>query len=500
MIQTAYQTHHRHLPQRHHPAGQQHRGLSRGDPQAAQLKPVPHFGGVLPPRFTEWGTSVLLSAFSKVVEVFLWGYITQDVVAMWMPRIRQSLIRGRIPYDHQNDPENKGLTPWALFKKSFIRNADGLNWVNFWEETKREIAAGPGTLGIPTLAFGLARRAYGNRAVELGHGTLTQLSHAFINHLQKAPDGVSAAAQITPEQYKKELKAFLVSRFDYRAEVLSKPLKGVSLEVLGKNTKAPLTVGGLIHEWADRWVEEAFHRPWKTANGWTRFKHWLTGVDPAQARNLAQLNADLETGLFKGYNRQYQQLERRYGLDHIPLLLRDKASEVKTWKSVAEFANHDLYRWKEFALKVFDEKMQGGKLGKGYANPLPELAEALYKKLVTLKTLYAIPATLLTCFYLIHLANWSQSHKHYVANRLLEEPVNHPKAPEAQGNPIPVQTVVPPVANPVTPPIRFPTMPPPRTRFVQAMPRTIMQRHVLLPWIPVPGNIPVSSHRWEAAV
>jgi hypothetical protein len=141
------------------------------------------------PQFGSSGSNAtvnkfLLPTFQKLTEVFLWSYIGVDLTCLWIPRITNSLLTGAVPYDPRQDPKAKDLP----FPKQAARwasgNIEGLNWKNLYEETKREIASGPGILAIPALVFIGARQILKKRPLELSYPALEGLGQGFQQHLE----------------------------------------------------------------------------------------------------------------------------------------------------------------------------------------------------------------------------------------------------------------------------------------------------------------------------
>ncbi len=410
-----------------------------------------------------------LGPLFEKMEVFLWAFLMQDAVAMWVPRIWVSLERGSKKYDPTLDPAMRGQPLSQQIKSWVVNNIKGLNWVNFNEETKREFATGPGVLMIPTVAFALARRAFGKNSVELGHGPLTALKDGFVEHLKKQnllAEGPVQDAAAFRQQYQNGLKTYIASLFD--DEVMKK--QPVS-EALAKKHHVQ-TYGQYIDDWADRYTQAVFaeydqslarqkqnvgqrlNRQWQGLKTMARDvgkaiqnqpntlykKHdglmrrmWTVLTDAPESK-LDQLAAELDTVLVKGYNRNHRILAEeietlaKQGLspERIKALKAPLHKTDQIWtridptkparlKSLGSLTD-ELLRWKDYAMTVYQQK------GKGFANKLPDLAEKVYQKLVVRKGLLSVGATLAAGLYLIRLAFWAQSHDTYVANRLLDEP------------------------------------------------------------------------------
>lgn len=397
---------------------------------AASVVNQPQFGNSflqgIGQKFLSKSTNTLLPVFENITEVFLWGFLAQDVLSMWLPRIRQSLVRGAIEYDPTKDEDNKGLTPFQLAKKTILTRVKGWNWVNFNEETKREFATGPGVLFIPTLAYSIARRTLGKTSVELGYGPMTQMTDTFIHHLKNSPLG--KAEKVTPEQFKGELKKYLNGLFHFEESALK-----TEIEVLSTaGTKTKTTLADFLTQWSNRYVDTIFA------------KKDLPGKEMVAA--LENLEKEFSRGVVDAYNRKHLASTLLHEIDKVPLKVMERVKNAETGKvelavesthrAAGEFM-HELNRWKDFALTVFDQKVTGGKLRQGLGDALPELAEKIYKKLVTKKAIFAVGVSALTGWYLVKLAKWAQSHETYEANRLLQETPAQPsqKAPAAKQRP-----------------------------------------------------------------
>lgn len=368
-------------------------------------------GTLLSPATKIFIRDKLISTFQQVTEVFLWAFLAQDAIAMWMPRIRQSLLTGAVKYEADKDPENKGLSPLQLTKRYVLKTLEGLNWINFSEESKREFATGPGVLMIPTLAYSIARRTFGQKSVELGYGSLTSLSKGFIEHLKES--SVKDAEAVLPEQFQAELKQYLKRRFDF-GPLAQKPIDLVH-NFNQETPRITQPVGQYASEWVDRWVDTI-----------------LTLKGKAQQSELQALEKEFEEAMI-GFNRAHRQVEQLYKIDQIPVKLwkycKDTAGKYG-WRNHTELAPageflHDLNRWKDYAVLVYEKKTGGGDILNGVKNKLPELAESIYKRLVTKKAGLAAAVSILTGIYLYKLAFWAQSHDSYHATRLLNEGEGH---------------------------------------------------------------------------
>lgn len=160
----------------------------------------------------------LLPLFEKISEVFLWGFLASDMVSMWVPRITTSLATGAIPYDPRQDPEAQNLPFPQQIGRYARKNVQGLNWINLWEETKRELASGPGTLMVGALLFLAARRGFRNRAIELPFPAMDSLCNGFKKHLQ--------AQGLESTDYAEAMKTYVHSIFADPA-LLATPIRAI---------------------------------------------------------------------------------------------------------------------------------------------------------------------------------------------------------------------------------------------------------------------------------
>jgi hypothetical protein len=127
----------------------------------------------------------LLPTFQKLTEVFLWSFIGVDFACLWVPRITTSLVTGAVPYDSRKDPSAQNLSFPHLAARWTEKNISGLNWKNLHEETKREVASGPGTLAIPAVIFMGVRHILKKRPMELSYHSIEGLGQGFQQHLEK---------------------------------------------------------------------------------------------------------------------------------------------------------------------------------------------------------------------------------------------------------------------------------------------------------------------------
>ncbi len=444
--------------------------VSKGAKRAPQAGKAPalnaasqnvRFSGFLPPALETRLLNKSIWTFSQITEVFLWAFLAQDAIAMWMPRIRQSLVTGAIEYDPTQDPENKFLTPWQLLKKHTTKTLQGLNWVNFNEETKREFATGPGVLLIPTIAYAAARRLFCERAVELGHGPLTQLTYGFIEHLKNNPelDQVQLLKNATLshqgktmngiQAFQQEVKNYIKSRFDFgdlleqtsefvehtpqtqnKTSWLSRLTRSASNAAAEVAPTPPVAkemkVSQYLENWVDRWVTQVF------SGDKTSFAH----LEKEFEENMLTMNRRLApSNLYKVDQIKIKLAKQPKDLGNVPSKLTTKTQYLH----IDEFT-HQLNRWNDFVKNVYKTKI-GDRPGFGIipkmavSDNLSSLAEKMYRQLVTKKAVLAVTVSGLTGWYLYKLAFWAQNHDSYHATRLLTEDDEPSPSPTASTQP-----------------------------------------------------------------
>jgi hypothetical protein len=182
-----------------------------------QLNNSTSFGSaVSQPRGVRFGSvghttvnKFLLPTFQRLTEVFLWSFLGVDLLCLWVPRITNSLITGAIPYDSRQDPSAQNLSFPRLAGRWANRNFMGLNWRNLYEESKREIGSGPGTLAIPAVIFLGVRHALNKRHMELSYHSIEGLCQGLEHHITQN----NAAKLSTREAYTQKMGSYVNSIF-----------------------------------------------------------------------------------------------------------------------------------------------------------------------------------------------------------------------------------------------------------------------------------------------
>jgi hypothetical protein len=398
-----------------------------------------HFGG-FGSRLAQASTEKMLPFFQKITEVFLWAFLAQDVLAMWLPRIGTSLRVGRVEYDPQQDPQAKNLPFTQQMKKWVAGNFKGLNWINFNEETKREFATGPGVLMIPAVIYAVARRLFGKSASELSYHHLSEMSNGLAQHLNQST--LANAKQVTLDQYKTEVAKYFSNAFvDPRLQDALLPG--------GKQTYRQY-----LDQWAKNWADAVFESP----DAKTR------------TTKLGALSDELKTNMV-AFNRKYRMeaYEFLHGAEKIAV---DKPLH-RAGEAWVAFEKHgaptqetlsgltsNLRRFSDFVEAIWKQKSaQFGLQAEMPAGTLSKLIKTAKEKLVSRKLLLAVGTTIVGGLYLMRLAFWAQNHDDYAATRLLKEkPAGGGNAPNAKG---PASAVAPQAAAPAFAPAPMARMPQP---------------------------------------
>ena len=340
-----------------------------------------------------------LPTFEKITEVFLWAFLAQDVVAMWLPRIYALLTEGRAKYDPKEDPKAKDLPFGKQVGKWVDGNLKGLNWGNFREGTKREFATGPGLLMVPAAIFLLANKL-ANPSVTMPYFALKSMGAGLAEHLEGKPTA----------NYQAELKDYIRSIF------VDPKLQDRSWQAAGQTRN--------LKDWSSNWVDAIFK------------EHPTPKVQEAQLKNLAD---ELKTAI-RDFNREHRILPYEKNGTGVRSLMSDKnplhrsestwvAYEPKVFadalKGNQTLAAQNLRQIPTAEVLSDLERMAGlvkaiGEKATGSVT-LAESARLSTEKLVKMKFGLAVGATVITAAYLTKLAFWAQSHGAYQATRFLNE-------------------------------------------------------------------------------
>lgn len=325
----------------------------------------------------------LAKIFRPTIENFLIGALAVDAVALWVPRVVSAAFRGAVKYDPTLDPTMNGKSPWQVKKHSLIENFKGLNWINVWEETWREVATVPAAFMFPTLVYIFARKSYGKMASELSYAKLTSMADTFRHSLKDF--------SYTPENYRAAMTNFIKELIvDTRMRKAAHP-----------NGK---TYNEFLDNWAKRLIDEFY----------------ASKTQPAkETRNsMEQLKKEFTIAVHE-YNRQHQPKTRLYKYDHAVIRWnqRHRIENHSKWNTSVESTEQlfdDLVRWKDFAFEV--EKRYNPKSGK----MIGTVIEKVRKNLIIRKALYSIVSIVATLAFLFKLVKWAQFHDKYEANRLVQ--------------------------------------------------------------------------------
>lgn len=401
-----------------------------------------------------------VAVFQKINEVFIWGFLAQDVVGMWLPRVGTSLKVGREPYDPSDDPEAKNLPFDQQVKKWIVGNVKGLNWINFSEGTKRESATGPGLLAMPALVF-MINRYMGNPAQELSFASLKALGGGLQQHLQANGKPIADKGD-----YKKAVQSYVRSMF------VDPDLKGLKI---GKQT---------LDEWCKEWTETAFAETDKSA--WDRVAHNFK-TDKGPAHKLGEM-ADALHQSIRAFNREHRVLKydkpngasplAQFINDDAPLHHADgvwasyqpKAADPKVALKPVNALTEDLKRFGWYARKAW-ENHQAKQEG---CVALTDAVEKTMKNMVVRKFWLGVGTTVLSAYYLTRLAFWAQNHGTYQAVRQFRE--DTPKKHKGHQHQSQQAAAGQPWGAP--------------TAFAAAMPGLGLGRHAMMP---LPMNQPASQ-------
>ncbi len=363
-----------------------------------------------------------VATFQNITEVFLWGFLAQDMIAMWLPRVWTSLQEGKETYDPSEDPNTQDKPFGEQVRSWLTGNWKGLNWVNFAEGTKREIATGPGLLAVPALAF-MLNRALANPATELSAPSIEGLGEGLKAHLKDKKYGAGKKSEFI-----QDVKQYLNQVF-------------ADKDFANNHAK-------LISNWVDEEVT-ASETHFAKHNGfqrlWENFKYGIgQAQDPAK---LTEARKKLDEAIWD-FNRKERMLAYDQGLiqDTRPL-----NNTGKTWfaykpaerlKLEAKLKNATTKEAKQAILDEakgviahtkFDHLKNdmtrvGGYLNKIWANfeknghtGIVDATDKSMKELTRNKWLFGGGVFVLTAAYLVKLAFWAQNSGTYQATRLLND-------------------------------------------------------------------------------
>lgn len=367
--------------------------------------------------------------FQPITENYLWGFMAQDVLGLWLPRIWTSLERGRIPYDESKDPRAPYRSRSAQRRHAWMKTIHGLNYWNGWEETAREVQNGPGIfIGQGFMYAGAAAWMMGKRGLLIGYDDLKQyfgqLGQVLTPEMatQLAKKSPQMAHRTLTQQY---LTHVLQGHFGAPAQraqqilELAKPMSQADISLLSKSEQ------GLYH-----WLKKQFPTDVaksslnydKVLKKWTQLYSQLTTKGYSQ-RQLAPHLPKLENifeELVCHYNTTVKKVVDPTQLDHFVLPKLPKLD-----KAVTTSARGFLNTLEKF-VTVMSETLR---LGRQYnalstANAsVPKLLNYLERHLILKKFPLSVIATMIGSTVVTYTAILSQSPKRkYPANRLIPIP------------------------------------------------------------------------------
>lgn len=366
-----------------------------------------------------WNGFVNLSlpSFEKITEVFIWGFLAQDVIAMWLPRIYALLTEGRKKYDPKDDPKAKNEPFGTQFRKYIKGNVEGLNWQNFSEGTKREFATGPGLLIVPAGIFVAASRLV-NPAIKMPFQAVKGLGKGLAEHMQDVKD---------KDAFRKELKGYVRSIF--------------------QDPKLTTAKGKELEAWSNQWVDNLYNEN-----------------IPAKKQKMDELSKQLNEMVrdFNQTNRMEPYFRKPGAKTPIERLMEDEHPlhrKESTWISYRpkllfetpikegitperQLAKADRSLRQMPVTEVLRDLTRMEGMVKDIESrakevALSDAAQQTMQSLVAKKGLMSLFATVTAAAYTVKLAFWAQSHDTYQATRFLNEKTaqNHGSQPQCANAP-----------------------------------------------------------------
>jgi len=383
-----------------------------------------------------------LPTFENITEVFIWGFLAQDVVAMWLPRIYALLTEGRKKYDPKDDPSAKSKPFGTQFRKYVKGNLEGLNWDNFYEGTKREFATGPGLLMVPAAIY-LAASRLANPAVKMPFPAVKGMSKGLKRHFEDA-NKLSG-----DEAYLKQVQDYVHSIFQdpkLTATEMSPTgnKKYVTLErlkaELARDKKDTTHIITDLSKWSEDWVNNFSQTDVGTKKKETqRLSKQLQETIRAFNRTHRMEKYEAASGKGVNVNRliedehplhrtestwvsyQPKRIEDWLGYNKHPKtgeLLSEEMQKAHARKYMKQMpvteVLRDLTRMEGLAKGIEERATKNNGL-------LSDAAEQTMKHMVNMKFGMSLGATAVTAAYLTKLAFWAQNHNTYQATRLLNE-------------------------------------------------------------------------------
>lgn len=406
-------------------------------------------------RFGSSTLDAMSSAMKPITEQFFWGFFTQDVIALWIPRVWRSLIRGRDRYDPSTDPDIGNRGTLEQFFHAIGKNLEGLNWKNAREETYREVETGPVLLATPSIIMGMASiLAWGKLAIMMTHDNLKtftagldnlvnriisngQNSPATLNRLfdpklspQKASqqlmqvyikdmlfnghfkDGLGHLLSIKPEEYmtraERDVKDFILAQFKHDPKV---------------NLKTA-TYENVLEKWISAYCHLDKKQPfYKVAAQRKEMENLFVSI-LARFNDYHVLGKNAANGNIASALSEIRQAD---ALNKMEIFIRDLPGELagSTKTSVHEF----LENLRKFTPFVEDlHRVVSAKTSKlpaaTWLEKLPatfkSASKSLLQKTLVNKAGLGLFSTLITGAAMIMISSIAQSGKAYHANRLVQ--------------------------------------------------------------------------------
>lgn len=417
----------------------------------------------------------MATVFQPITEQFVWQFLTNDVLALWLPRIGNALRRGRNVYDikKETDPEVRDMSPQQQLLYHWYMNAKGLNYKNAFEETMREVETGPVIFAAPSVLIALATMLspvfkMGKLALMMSRNDLHYF-HGSFAHFLKEQSGPIVSEEKVLQDYVRKL---LGKHFDEHAEhvipanfyrghepdaPLTALLKRISpkryniiSEVVAKHGKitdqfladslrnthpdrVPIKFAEVLDKWTHDWAHLKAPK-WSWKKPFHSFKSRMN-----YNFRVDEYRASLDRIVF-----WYNDCVTRMGQDSskltwvnlkTPVELGLKSEILKpSGKHTGMHAGvlyENLRKFRTFVHEALHLEGNANRLANGNllaADVLP-VAEGIFKRVIKGKLFYSILATGLASFCVISVSAIAQRSKIYPANRNIIIP---PKPPVGQ--------------------------------------------------------------------
>jgi hypothetical protein len=382
------------------------------------IQPAPtavRYGGVPGVRLEKLGST--LDAFvpftQAITEDFFAQFMVLDVLGLWVPRIWNSLARGRDKYEAENDPTwHPGLNEFQQTGKIMGGWLKGLNWGYFLEEAGREFLIGPGVFSIFASTYG-AYRATLNQAIRLPMPALTQLTDTLGQHIRDT-------AKSAPKNQSMDAVAFKAKTLGMLNNLIA---DGPARQAAQKPYQQWLAAWGHYLETAHQYQQQRTQGQHVKAS----VKHWwqtrpfkakppgndapLGGLIAAEKR-LQTAGEALKEGLLSYTLKQADQAFDQMHTVPVRLMKRDaqkrRLTATTTPMDIDQFLNW-THNWRHVPKTLMKEAQPN--------RPGAEQVARLLGRLTRSKMLGAIGGLLVVAVYTLLLTKSFQSSKAYPGNR-----------------------------------------------------------------------------------